>query len=55
MIRFLDLPKQYQELKREIDSAIFSIIERGAFIGGSDVSQFESQLRIIKMLLTVLA
>lgn len=43
MIAFLDLPRQYQQIKPEIDDAIASIVQRGAFIGGSAVSQFESQ------------
>lgn len=42
MIKFLDLHKQYLSLKEELDSAIASVIERTAFIGGSDVSGFEA-------------
>lgn len=41
MIKFLDLPKQYQSIKNEIDSAISDVIDKGAFIGGPFVSAFE--------------
>jgi dTDP-4-amino-4,6-dideoxygalactose transaminase len=41
-IRFLDLNKQYQEIKTEIDAAIASVIEQNAFIGGPFVDEFES-------------
>ena len=41
MIKFLDLKKQYLEIKDEIDSAIFSVIEDNAFVGGKYVKKFE--------------
>ncbi|MEO0423447.1 MAG: DegT/DnrJ/EryC1/StrS family aminotransferase [Pseudomonadota bacterium] len=41
MIRFLDLPGQYQSLRPEIDTAIQSVIETGAFIGGEGLKRFE--------------
>ena len=37
MIKFLDLAKQYQSLKPQIDAAIAGIIENSVFIGGSAV------------------
>lgn len=42
MIRFLDLAKQYQDLKPEIDAAIESVISKAAFIGGDIVAEFET-------------
>jgi len=41
MINFLDLTRQYHEIKPEIDRAIFSVIEDSSFIGGKHVVQFE--------------
>ena len=41
MIKFLDLKKQYLKIKDEIDSAIFSVIENSAFVGGKYVKEFE--------------
>lgn len=42
MIKFLDLKKQYESIKREIDMAIASVINDTAFIGGKYLSKFES-------------
>ena len=42
-IPFLDLRKQYQSLKPEIDSAIADVILSGNFIGGSVVKRFEDE------------
>lgn len=42
-IPFVDLKKQYQEIKEEIDKAIFSVLNDGAFIGGKYVQRFEEQ------------
>lgn len=42
-IPFLDLGKSYRSLKTEIDSAILSSIGSGQYIGGKDVSNFESE------------
>ena len=39
--KILDLKKQYLEIKDEIDSAIFSVIEDNAFVGGKYVKKFE--------------
>lgn len=41
MIKFLDLQKQYSVIKTEIDEAIFRVIEKSQFIGGSEVEEFE--------------
>ncbi len=41
MIKFLDLKKQYLEIKKEIDKAIFNVIEESAFVGGKFVKNFE--------------
>lgn len=41
MIKFLDLEKQYQSIKTEIDQAIQSVIAESAFIGGKYVQAFE--------------
>lgn len=40
-IRFVDLQKQYNSLKNEIDQAISSVINDTAFIGGKYVKEFE--------------
>ena len=42
-IPFVDLKAQYQSIKSEIDSAIASVIEETAFIGGKYVGSFEQQ------------
>lgn len=43
MVKFLDLKSQYNEIKEEIDRAISSVIDNSAFIGGANVSNFESK------------
>lgn len=40
-VPFVDLKIQYQSIKTEIDSAIQRVIENTAFIGGSEVTNFE--------------
>ena len=40
-IPFVDLKAQYQSIKQEIDSAIASVVEETAFIGGPHVKAFE--------------
>ena len=42
MIKFLDLYKQYESIKTEIDSAIQAVIKDSAFIGGKYVAAFEA-------------
>ena len=41
-VPFVDLRLQYKSLKKEIDSAIISIIENENFIGGESVEKFEN-------------
>lgn len=41
IIPFVDLKAQYQNIKKEIDSAIENVINDTAFIGGKYVKQFE--------------
>ena len=41
MIKFLDLKKQYLEIKEEIKDAINNVIEDTAFVGGKYVNSFE--------------
>ena len=36
MIRFLDLPSEYHELKPEIDAAVARVLESGQFVGGPE-------------------
>lgn len=43
MIQFLDLKKQYNTIKEEIDEAIKSVISETAFIGGKYVAEFEKE------------
>ncbi len=43
MIKFLDLAKQYESIKPEIDAAISAVIRESAFIGGRFVAQFEEE------------
>ncbi|HQI03657.1 MAG TPA: DegT/DnrJ/EryC1/StrS family aminotransferase [bacterium] len=43
MIRFLDLRRQYLQLKKEIDEAVLRVIAEGSFVKGSDVREFEKE------------
>jgi dTDP-4-amino-4,6-dideoxygalactose transaminase len=45
MIKFLDLKKQYEEIKDEVNEAIFNVIEDTAFVGGKYVEKFENNFR----------
>ncbi|MEN8120232.1 MAG: DegT/DnrJ/EryC1/StrS family aminotransferase [Bacteroidota bacterium] len=40
-IPFVDLKTQYSSLKKEMDAAIHSVIDRTAFIKGSEIKEFE--------------
>lgn len=42
-VKFLDLHKQYLSIQGEIDRAIAGVIARSAFIGGSEVADFERE------------
>lgn len=41
VVKFLDLQRQYQSLKKEIDSAIKHVLDSSSFIGGAEVQKFE--------------
>lgn len=43
MIKFIDLFKQYQALKLELDQAIAGVIDEASFIGGSELTLFEDE------------
>ncbi len=43
MIRFLDLPSEYYELKPEIDAAVARVLESGQFVGGPEVAALEEE------------
>lgn len=42
MVKFLDLEKQYQSIKNEVDDAIKKCIAKSQFIGGEPVKRFEA-------------
>ena len=42
-IPFVDLKTQYQSLKQDIDAAVLSVFERGAFIMGKEHNEFETE------------
>lgn len=43
-LQMVDLKRQYQKIKPEIDAAIQNVIDSTAFIGGADVSAFAREL-----------
>ena len=43
MIRFLDLPAEYHELKTEIDAAVAGVLESGQFVGGKEIASLEEE------------
>jgi UDP-2-acetamido-2-deoxy-ribo-hexuluronate aminotransferase len=43
-IQMVDLKQQYQKIKKEIDAAVLSVIERAAFINGPEVQSFAGSL-----------
>jgi dTDP-4-amino-4,6-dideoxygalactose transaminase len=43
MVKFLDLKKQYNDIKYEIDKVMQSVISETAFIGGKYVLKFEKE------------
>ena len=43
MIRFLDLPAEYHELKPEIDEAVARVLDSGQFVGGPEVAALEEE------------
>lgn len=42
-VPFLDLQKSYQELKNDIDSAVFRVLRSGEYILGDEVKAFEEE------------
>jgi dTDP-4-amino-4,6-dideoxygalactose transaminase len=42
-IAFVDLAAQYRSIKTEVDAAILAVLQRGDFILGKDVSDFETE------------
>jgi dTDP-4-amino-4,6-dideoxygalactose transaminase len=40
-VRFLDVPAAYREVKEEIDAAVARVLDRGAYILGPEVAEFE--------------
>lgn len=42
-IEFVDLKKQYKNIKKEVDYAVKKVIENASFVRGPDVDQFEQQ------------
>ena len=42
IVPFVDLKHQYNSLKKEIDSAVLSVIENTSFVGGELVTSFEN-------------
>lgn len=42
MIKFLDLKKQYESIKENIDQAIQKVITEAAFVGGTHLERFET-------------
>ncbi len=42
-VPFVDLKKQYQSIRKDIDNAIAQVIEETSFIGGKHVENFEQQ------------
>ncbi len=42
-INFVDLNKQYNRIKSEIDDAIQRVIKNCSFIGGEEVRSFEEE------------
>lgn len=43
-IQMVDLKRQYQKIKTEVDAAIQNVINSAAFIGGPDVAQLSTEL-----------
>lgn len=43
-MQFFDLKQQYQYLKAEIDAAVLGVLEKGVFIGGEEVENFEKSM-----------
>ena len=44
MIPLVDLKKQYQSIKSEIDKSIKDVLANTSFIGGEIVTEFENKI-----------
>ena len=44
MIPYTNLQYQYQEIKQDIDTAIFGCLKRNSYVGGTDTEIFENQI-----------
>ncbi|MCL2163758.1 MAG: DegT/DnrJ/EryC1/StrS family aminotransferase [Oscillospiraceae bacterium] len=45
VVPFLDLKRQYEELRAEIEPVVIDVLRGGAYIGGKYVEAFESEMR----------
>lgn len=43
-IGFLDLKSQYKSIKNEIEKSVQGVLDKGIFVGGEDVNNFEGEL-----------
>ncbi|SEH18291.1 UDP-2-acetamido-2-deoxy-ribo-hexuluronate aminotransferase [Sphingopyxis sp. YR583] len=43
-IRFIDLARQYEQLKPEVDAAIHRVLDHGQYIMGPEIAQLETRL-----------
>jgi dTDP-4-amino-4,6-dideoxygalactose transaminase len=41
---FFDAKKQYHSIKKEIDSAVFRVLESGVYIGGKELELYENDV-----------
>jgi len=44
-IPFLNLKRQYEQIKDEVETKVLEVMRSGAYIGGQYISDFESQMR----------
>jgi dTDP-4-amino-4,6-dideoxygalactose transaminase len=44
-IPFLDLKRQYEQIKAEVEQKVIEVMRSGAYIGGKYVEEFENQMR----------
>lgn len=43
MIRYFDLTRQYKEIQKQLQSAVISVLDGGAYVLGKEVANFESR------------
>jgi dTDP-4-amino-4,6-dideoxygalactose transaminase len=41
---YLDLKRQYHDIKEDIDKAIKRVLDKGVFIGGQEIDSFEKEI-----------